>query len=118
MGVSAMRMGKRRRSVAKEAWWRGHVDQQSSGGQSVREYCLQHELAENSFYAWRRELRLRAQEATSPRKTTGFSEVVVTPAPATAPLEVLIGARRIAVLPGFDPQTLWQVVQVLERPAC
>ena len=112
-----MRMGKRRRSAAKEAWWRGHVAAQGVSSLSVRQYCEQHHLAENSFYGWRRELALRAAE-TAPVPTPGFTEVVVTPAPATAPVEVLIGARRIAVLPGFDPQTLLQVVQVLERAAC
>jgi len=38
---------------------------------------------------------------------------------AAAPLEVILGdGLRIAVAPGFDPQTLRRIVDALRRPPC
>lgn len=46
-----------------EARWREAVKRQESSGISIREFCKQEGLHEPSFYAWRRELRLRDREA-------------------------------------------------------
>jgi len=51
----------RARSLAKERVWRRHVTRQAAGRLSVREYCHRHDLAEPSFYAWRRQLAQRDQ---------------------------------------------------------
>ena len=50
------------RSPQKEAFWRQHVRQQRDSELSIRAYCRFHQLAENSFYAWRREIRIRDAE--------------------------------------------------------
>lgn len=52
-------MKSNRRSVEKEAPWRGHVQRQSCSGLSIRGYCREQELSEASFYLWRRELQVR-----------------------------------------------------------
>ena len=60
-----MRKRKRRRDGVKEAFWRGRVEGQAKSGLGVRAFCQQQALAENSFYAWRRELAVRDRESTS-----------------------------------------------------
>ena len=54
-----------------------------------------------------------------------FFPVTITPDPIPAtsasrqPLELLLGnGRRIAVAPGFDPQTLRQLLATVEEPPC
>jgi hypothetical protein len=103
----------------------------------VRAFCRQQGLAENSFYAWRRELAVRDREQAAVHTPSAmqpenlrprFAEVVVTaPAerlPATPAIEIVLTpagdspARRIAISPGFDLETLSAVLDVLERRAC
>jgi transposase-like protein len=130
---------KRRRDGAKEAYWRGQVERQAQSGLGVRAFCRQQGLAENLFYAWRRELAVRDREqaaaAADVQRTsaaqksaapdTAFTEVLVT-APAesksttpTATLEIILASpRRIAIAPGFDPATLTAVLDVLEQRPC
>jgi len=50
------------RRLEKEAHWREHITQQANSGDTIRRYCLDHELSEPSFYAWRRELATRDAE--------------------------------------------------------
>ena len=58
---------RRKRSVEKEAYWRRHVERQAESGSSIRRYCGQHGLTEQSFYVWRRRLQNEGQETTGPR---------------------------------------------------
>ena len=60
-------MAKRReRSLEKEAYWRGHIERQAVSGLSIRGYCGEHGLTEQSFYVWRRRLQNGALETTAP----------------------------------------------------
>jgi len=71
-------MANHRRSVEKEAYWRGHVERQSGSGVSIRKYCRENGVSEPSFYLWRRELRKRDLErgVDERREHEGSSEVV------------------------------------------
>ena len=133
---------RRQRDGAKEAFWRGHIEAHVRSGLTVREFCRQQGLAENLFYAWRRELAGRDQErASSPTATSevaqsaepplpvaqvaAFTEVLVNAAAEprfTAPpsqLEiVLANPRRIVIPAGFDSATLTAVLDLLEQRPC
>jgi hypothetical protein len=61
----AVRRGKGQRDQTKERRWRRIVRQWRSSGLSVREFCDWQGLSEPSFYAWRRELAKRDQEAAA-----------------------------------------------------
>lgn len=66
-------MAKRReRSLEKEAYWRGHIERQAVSGLSIRGYCGEHGLTEQSFYVWRRRLQngSLAARATADRRLT------------------------------------------------
>ena len=47
-------MTKHQRDPAKEAQWRGTLQQFASSGLSVREFCKREGVTESAFYAWRR----------------------------------------------------------------
>jgi len=104
------------RDPRKEQQWRRWIQQWQHSGLSVRAFCARHDLAEPSFYAWRRQLQPR--QAPSP-----FLPVRVVPdeepAAAGSVEVVLTGGRRVRVPPGFDPATLRQLLAVLEEvPPC
>lgn len=58
------------RDPVREAFWRQAIqqfhEQQADNKLSIRTFCQQQQLSEASFYAWRRELRLRDSEQTFP----------------------------------------------------
>jgi transposase-like protein len=51
------------RDTEKENYWKKQVELWQKSGLSVRAFCLEHGVVETSFYAWRRELIIRAREA-------------------------------------------------------
>jgi len=88
--------------------WREIVWGHADSGLSVAAYCRRARVPQSSFYAWRRRLR----------GATTFAEVRAAPAaPCNAGvLEVrLPGGRCIVVRPGFDRQTLRDLVATLEH---
>jgi len=114
----------------KEAYWREQIGVPAQSGLTVRAFCRRRGLAENLFYAWRRELAIRDRELApteveSASRRTPFVEVVSAPpesSPATPAIEIVLTpaspARRIVIAAGFDPATLSAVLDVLERRAC
>ena len=133
-----MNKRKRRVSAAKEQFWRQHVETWRKSGLSVRAYCVGEMLAEPSFYGWRHELAQRdAQRAKTARRqgTSGvphpvarsgqtagpaWVELQVTPAPGReASLEIeLPGGRFVRLRGAVPPETLADVLAVLERRPC
>ena len=87
----------------KERFWRGMMQHWRRSGLSVRDFCAEHGLAEPSFYAWRRTLARRDQQAatTSAAHTQHasvsqplFVPLHVVPTPANAALELVLGRGR------------------------
>ncbi len=112
------------RDYAKERFWRRLLRQWRRSGQTVRDFCAEHGLAEPSFYAWRRIIAERDRQATRhghdrASDTPAFVPVRLAPT-LTAPLEVVLGSGRLLrITPGFDPATLRQLLAVLEeQPSC
>ena len=113
---------------SKERFWRDLVQQWLDSGQSVRAFCRIHQVPEGSFYAWRRTLAQRAQQADSglrrqdPSQTAGvplFVPVQIS-AIAVPPFEVVLERGQVLRVPaGFDAGTLRQLLAVLaEAPSC
>jgi hypothetical protein len=85
--------------------WREIVRGHAESGLSVAAYCRRARVPQSSFYAWRRKLR----------DAGTFAEVRVTPEADAADdlgaLELhLRRGRRVIVRPGFDRQTLRDLV--------
>ena len=74
-------MANQRRSVEKEAYWRGQLERQSTSGLSIRRWCRESGVSEPTFYVWRRELRKRDHERglTERDRPGPLSEAVVAP---------------------------------------
>lgn len=125
---------RRRRNSRKEQQWRTILANWQRSGQSVRVFCAQHDLLEQSLYAWRRIIAQRDQEArqspqpqpdnsAKPTSPPRFVPIHLTPTIETninTPLEIVLpGNRTIRVATGFDPATLRQLLALLqETNAC
>lgn len=74
-------MANHRRSVEKEAYWRGQLERQSASGLSVRKWCRENGVSEPTFYVWRRELRKRDLKCglTERDRHAPLSEATMTP---------------------------------------
>ena len=130
------------RNGAKERSWRELIQQWRHSGMTIRDFCVEHEVSEPSFFAWRRTIadrdRDRDRQSGHP-SADGYGNVdsnktqdsptfvplhvVSTPAGAAyaayAAYEVVLRDGCIVRVPaGFDPATLRQLLVLLneERP--
>jgi hypothetical protein len=104
------------RDPSKERFWRRMLRLWQGSGLSVRAFCEQHDLAQPSFYAWRRTLAERDSAAV----TFVPVEVLPEPLPTTDTvgpgLELLLtGGRVLRIGPAFDGPTLRRLLAVLEE---
>ena len=122
-----------RRDAAKEQRWRRLLGRWRRSGLTVRAFCAEHGLSEPNFYAWRREIARRDEEAGArPRTKHSLVRAVVgspksafvqmridAAARAETALEVVTGhGRMVRVRSGFDGETLRQLLRLLEEPPC
>jgi transposase-like protein len=117
----------RERDTSKERFWRDVIRLHKRSGQTISEFCLEHDLSHSSFHAWRRTIAERDQQTKqAPPSITvkrhdlpAFVPLRVAPAsetPTTSPLEVVVGPNRIIrVSPGFDAATLRHLLATLEE---
>lgn len=131
------------RQIERESRWQELVHRQRESGQSVRVFCRQAGIEESAFYWWRRTLErggrpcnsqqgdgVRQGEPAEPerREPSGrLAGVRFLPVRVAAQCEaeagraieiVLNGQRMLRVMPGFDRQTLREVLGVLEGREC
>ena len=103
----------RPRDQDKERLWRRWLDQWRASGLSVRDFCARHRLPTPTFYAWRRRLQPRAAEQPPFLPVQVVADV---PPPPASPLEVVLSDGPVVrVTPGFDPDTLRQLLAVLRE---
>jgi hypothetical protein len=99
------------RDSRKAPQWRRWIQQWRESGLSVRAFCARHDLAEPSFYAWRRQIKHWDAAAFVPVRVAADEAP-----PSTDRFEVVLGGgRTLRVPPGFDAAALRQLVAVLEE---
>jgi hypothetical protein len=109
--------------------WNALLNDFRRSGLTQAEFCQRRGISIHSF-------RKRLYQVPTPKPTPAnplssdaatphFLPVTILPNPIPAtsasrqPLELLLGnGRRIAVAPGFDPQTLRQLITVVEERPC
>jgi hypothetical protein len=109
--------------------WNALLNDFRRSGLTQAEFCAQRGISIHSFrkHLYRAPVPkpTPANPLSSDGTASGFLPVTILPdpIPTTAvsrqPLELcLSNGRRIAVAPGFDPQTLRQLIAVVEEPPC
>jgi transposase-like protein len=118
-----------RRDRSKERFWRRLLRLWRRSGQTIRDFCAEHEVSEPSFFAWRRMIAERDQQRR--RRDNPNSKASAEPLPkaneqpAFVPLRVvstdmafdvvLKGGRVVRVSAGFDAASLRRLLAVLEE---
>jgi len=94
----------------REEYWRERVAAHERSGLSVKQFCEQQQITEQTFYVWRK--RLRNQE---PMRFALVETGVVRPqAPAESGLElVLTTGERLRIGASVDLTTLRKVLEAL-----
>ena len=105
-------MAKQQRDRTREQHWRGLVAEWQTSGQSVREFCLQRQLSEGNFYAWRRELQ-RRDTSTSSSAPLSSTFVPVTVTASMAAVEVRCPSGHVVTVAHADMDTLRQLFAAL-----
>jgi hypothetical protein len=129
--------------IQRQSHWQEIISGQQESGQSVRAYCRQAGIEESAFYWWRRELARRSRQGEDRRSlrrslpqgqpgrqvtgkatpiAAGFLPVQVTsdrhPEGGRGVELLLADGRVLRLQPGFDRQTLLDVLGVLEGRGC
>ena len=109
--------------------WNALLNDFRRSGLTQAEFCKRRGISIHSFrkrlYQVPTPKPTPANHLSSDGTTSGFLPVTILPDPIPAtsasrqPLELLLSnGRRIAVAPGFDPQTLRQLITVVEERLC
>jgi transposase-like protein len=98
-----------RKLGARDEDWRSRISAQEQSGVSVKQFCRQQGLSEQSFYYWRKRLQTPASMRfalveTEPRRGT---------AEHTALELVLTTGERLRISAGVDATRLRQVLEAL-----
>jgi hypothetical protein len=109
-------MANTQRDSNKEAFWRDAIRRHAHSGLGVRQFCKSQRISEPLFYAWRRTLRERDAQRSSPMPA--FVPLIVHDdrgAEHDACLVIELRGGRLLRLPGSMPAArLVELVRALE----
>jgi transposase-like protein len=109
--------------LGKEQFWRGLLLRWQASKLSVRAFCDEHEVSEQSFYAWRRTIAERDRQAGATGRRinpvdnlpTFVALTVASPLPSPMLEVVSASGRVIRVPPAFDAATLRRLLTLVEE---
>ncbi len=87
-------------------YWLELMDHQAESGLTIAAFCQKHEISRHQFYYWRKRLGKN-------KKSNGFIRLIPDKAPENKIKIHLSESIIIEIQPGFDPQTLQEVVKAL-----
>ena len=117
----------RRGDPKRRRYWEELVRRWQKSGQTVRAFCLAEGLQESAFYSWKRKIGQSGRKVSTTRRplqkaVPSFLPVQVVAAHANEAARgveiVLAQGRVVRVVPGFDRQTLADVLSLLESRPC
>ena len=108
-------MANNQRDPGREQFWREVLDRQAVSGLNVREFCRREQLAETSFFAWRRTIRQRDGEVKSSDRPAFVPAVVTDTPPCDTSIVLELGNGRALKLPeSIAAARLAELVTALE----
>ena len=111
-------MASSQRDPERERFWRETIKRQAASGLSVREFCRREQLAETSFFAWRRTIRQRDGEMESSDGPAFVPAVVTNTSPGDTSIILELASGSVLKLPeSISAVRLAELVHALEAPA-
>lgn len=110
------------RDLALEKCWRDRIKECRQSGLSVKAWCQQNGLKSSAYYYWVKRFKVSEQQEATDNNT--FAEVILLPQsqsnsqnalPLKAELSLSFGNYSISIPNGFDPETLAEIVKVLQK---
>jgi hypothetical protein len=112
----------RRRSVERERYWRSIIAEQESSGQSISDFCRQREVAQGSFFNWRRKFAIAEKDTGKIDVAANFLPIELPPLPTEAGRSsfevVLPDGYRVVLPPHSDCQLLCEVLDAVRQRSC
>ena len=103
-------------SVTREKYWQEQMTAWKASGLKQMQYCREHQISKNAFVYWK--LKLLGKDA-SPATLVPVSAHQLRHmrhGDGWAPIRLAVGERyHIEIRPGFNAQTLQEILGVLER---
>jgi hypothetical protein len=93
-------------------YWLDLIDHQAESGLTIAAFCEKHEISRYKFYYWRKRL------CKSKKPNKGFVQLIPNSHSESGIKVHLSESVYIEVQPGFDPQTLQDVMKALGGPLC
>jgi len=104
------RTGNGRKSVTRERDWREWIAAQERSGISVKRFCEEQRLTEQSFYVWRKRLRKQQPMRFALVETGGAGQERA----MESTLELVLSTgERLRIGAGVDPVALRRVLEAL-----
>jgi len=119
-------MMRRQRDPQLEQFWRQTLAKWQQSGQTIRGFCVQQQLSQPNFYAWKRELVKRDAErvgavngGAGPRRAVGPQALPLVPVRivAEAIIEVVLPTGVVVRVPG-GVEVVAQLVARLGAASC
>lgn len=114
----------RGRSLERAQYWRELIREQDASSLSISAFCRQHEVSQNSFFRWRRQLADTRRPRTKPMNDHAAKFVAIDlPRPnldtRTSCCEVILtDGCRLRVPPQFDAESLRDILAALREVPC
>jgi transposase-like protein len=91
--------------------WDARIAEYKTSGLSVKDWCVAHQVKPHQLRYWLRKEKA-SQEATTP---TQWLPVEIGQESSSDSLIVKVGAAKIEVAPGFNPELLSKIVRTLAQ---
>ena len=111
-------MANSQRDPQRERFWRETIGRQAASDLNVREFCRREQLAETSFFAWRRTIRQRDGEHQPSEQPAFVPAVVTSTSPGDTSIILELASGRALKLPeSISAARLAELVHALEAQA-
>lgn len=105
-------------SVRREQYWQEQVTAWKASGLKQMQYCREHQLSKHAFVYWKLKLIGKDPSPATFVPVSAHQLRQMNRRDGSAQIRLVVGERyHVEVRPGFNAQTLQEILSVLERLA-
>jgi transposase len=105
-------------SIKREQYWQEQMTAWKASGLKQMQYCREHQLSKHAFVYWKLKLLGKDPIAASLVPVSAHQLRQMRHGDGSAQIRLVVGERyQVDIRPGFNAQTLQEILGVLERLA-